>query len=271
MFEREQKIRAAIDAFLSDIDGNSQDCLSGLGPIRSFEKKLCELCGVRHAVLVNNATNGLLAIGLSLGLVNGSIIAPRISYGATYGPFELLGNQLLYATTGPDDLIEPASVERLFKTEKKIGGVIGVDLNGHSHDMFALRKICDRFSVPYIADAAQSLGAFLHGHHASSKADAWVVSFGPGKTLCCGEGGAVLTNLDSIYENLIYFSQHPCRYRREFSLTNFTERQPFNGRIHPLAAVIGNVLIEELLSQRPMIAVPTKQRPLNFHSQPSNK
>ena len=93
-----------------------------------------------------------------------------------------------------------------------------------------------------VAGAAQggrssSLGAFDgDGKPASSLADVVIVSFGSGKAITAGEGGAVLTNDDGIHERLVTLCQHPERQRKEFGYHNAFA--PLAARMHPLAADI---------------------------------
>lgn len=75
-----------------------------------------------------------------------------------------------------------------------------------------------------------------------------VVSFTAGKTLFAGEGGAIVTDNQELYEKLVYVCQHPDRQRRDlgFGLEN---QFGLNGRIHPLAAVIANTTFESSLAE----------------------
>jgi dTDP-4-amino-4,6-dideoxygalactose transaminase len=212
--------------------------LEGGGAIARLEEKLRNYYGVPHCLLVNSATNGLLSLALALPIVESEIITTPRSYGATWAPFELLQNRMVYATTiRGNGNIAPTSVAKLINPNTR--AILAVDWLGQPHDMFALRALCDRYGLLYLADASSSFGAVRKGRPASSLADAWVISLGPRKPLPCGEGGAILTRNESLYKKLVYLTQHPDRYRREFSLTEYTDRQPLNARIHPLAAVIG--------------------------------
>jgi len=77
----------------------------------------------------------------------------------------------------------------------------------------------------------------------------WRTGCGPNaKTLCAGEGGAVLTNRRDIYEKLIWWTQHPHRQRRELALALDNEFA-LNGRLNPLAAALANCRFEAALAQ----------------------
>lgn len=86
------------------------------------------------------------------------------------------------------------------------------------------------------------------GKPESHLADALVVSFTAGKTLCAGEGGAVLTNRRDIYEKLVWWTQHPHRQHRDLALSLDNEFA-LNGRINPLAAGMASCRFETALTQ----------------------
>jgi dTDP-4-amino-4,6-dideoxygalactose transaminase len=110
-----------------------------------------------------------------------------------------------------------------------------------------LRKLADEFGLWYIADCAQSFGARREGLPSSRLADALVISFTTGKTIFAGEGGAILTNNQKIYELLLWFTQHPYRQKRELGLSLSNEFS-CNARIHPLSAVWANATLDSSLA-----------------------
>jgi perosamine synthetase len=125
--------------------------------------------------------------------------------------------------------------------------LLSTDFNGVPADMFGLRQVADEFGLWLIADAAQSFGARLDGQAASSTADVVVTSLTCGKPLFAGEGAVILTRHSEVYERLLWYTQHPCRQRRELGLHLFNEFA-MNFRIHPLAAVWANAIFDITLS-----------------------
>lgn len=238
-------LEAAFSRWLDQLcnePGACRDHLRGLGAVGRFEEKLRRLYGKRHCLLVSSATTGLLSSAWCFGIVNSEVVVPPTSYGATYATLEFLENNLVFAEADLDGNMAPSSVERLLTPQTK--AVVASDWNGRPHDMFSLRTICNRSGVIYLADASQSYGNTRNGLPASSLADALILSFGPGKGLFCGEGGAILTSDDNLYERLVATIQHPERYGREFNLDLQTDMQFLNGRIHPVAAIMGDVLTD---------------------------
>lgn len=218
---------------------------SGGGAVAALEEKLRRHYGIKYAVCVSNATTGLLAIGLALGLRGKRFVTTPYTFGASLAGMLLLGNEPDFADVDPTTLtLSTEDVKH--RITRSTAAVLAVDADGNPNDMQGLRRVADEHGIWYIADAAQSLGARRNGLPASSLADALVVSFTCGKTVFAGEGGAVLTNNKDIYERLIWHSQHPDRQRLQLGL-EATNEFGLNARIHPLAAIWANAVFEDAL------------------------
>ena len=86
-------------------------------------------------------------------------------------------------------------VEKVISKEgKKITAVIAVHALGHPADMYKLRKICDKFNVLVIEDAAAAIGSKYYGKSVGQFGDLGVFSFNGNKTLTAGAGGMIVTN-----------------------------------------------------------------------------
>jgi len=219
--------------------------LAGAGPVADLEARLCQYYGMRYALCVSNATTGLLAVALALNLRRAEFITTPYTYGASLAGWLVLGNCPVFGDIDPQTLtLAPEAIPRCITPRTK--AILAVDIFGNPADMRGLRRVADEHELWYIADAAQSLGSRRNGAPASSLADALVVSFTIGKTLCVGEGGAILTNHAALYEKLVWYTQHPARQRRDLGL-GLDNEFALNGRIHPLAAAWAAARFEESL------------------------
>lgn len=91
------------------------------------------------------------------------------------------------ATLSPD--LE--SVESVMR--RGVDAIVVAHLFGYPADVAAVRALAVRDGVTIIEDAAQGAGATLHGRRLGSLGDLSILSFGRGKGLCAGGGGALLT------------------------------------------------------------------------------
>ncbi len=227
--------------------GLAEQHLAGAGAVFQLENKLKHHYNKKYALCVSNATTGLFAIALALNIRKKEFITTPYTYGASLAGFLLLENRLIFAEVDAQTLtLEPESVRQ--KITPQTRAILGVDIYGHPCDHAALRQIADEYELWYIADAAQSLGAYRGGIPASALADALVVSFTVGKSVFAGEGGAILTDNEELYQKLVWLTQHPYRQKRDIGLF-LTNEFALNGRIHPLAAVIANTSFEDSLQQ----------------------
>lgn len=212
--------------------------LSGSGAVATLEAKLCEWSGKSYALCVANATIGLWAIARALDLEGAEFVTTPYTYGASLAGWLLLQNRPIFAGVDSNTLtLDPMAVRQAITPQTR--AILAVDILGNPCDSAALRAIAAAYGLWYIADGAQSLGARRGGRPASVEADAIVVSFTVGKTVCAGEGGAILTDNADLYERLVWWTQHPDRQRRDLGL-GLVNELGLNARIHPLAAVVAN-------------------------------
>lgn len=76
--------------------------------------------------------------------------------------------------------------------ERGVDAIVVAHLYGYPADMRELGRIAARAGVPLIEDAAQAAGGTLHGRPIGTFGDLVVLSFGRGKGLTGGNGGALL-------------------------------------------------------------------------------
>jgi len=173
-----------------------------------FERHLAEYLGVRHAIGVGNATDGLVFAWRAAGLAPGDeVIFPSHTMVASPASVVHAGGVPVPVDCGPDHLIDPKVIEKAIT--KRTKAIMPVQLNGRTADMDAIQAICDRHGLFIIEDSAQALGSKFKGRFAGTFGRAGVYSFYPAKILgCFGDGGAVVTNDDAIAERILLLRDH---------------------------------------------------------------
>lgn len=246
MFSSYKNIRREISDYLNS-DKRINDHLIGCGAVAELEHKIAKLYGATHVVCTSSGTAALLATALAIGLKDSQFITPPLAYGASLASWLMLGNRPVFVDVDPQTLtLDPLRVAEKITPETK--AILAIDTFGTPCDSAALRKVADEFGIFYASDSCQALGATRGGSPASHDADAIAISFTVGKTISCGEGGAVITNDSKLYGLLLRFSQHPLRQKREIGLREFNEFA-FNARIHPLGAIWANAAFEGSLTE----------------------
>lgn len=72
--------------------------------------------------------------------------------------------------------------------------MVASHLHGQLQDIRTMRAWCEQHGLVLIEDACQAIGASLEGRAVGSLSHASIMSFGGGKVLSCGRGGALLTS-----------------------------------------------------------------------------
>jgi len=133
------------------------------------------------------------------------VFVPSFTFVASAEVAPLVGASPVFVDVLPDTYnMDPASLEAAIEAVKKDGklkprAVIAVDLFGQPADYVAISAIAKRHGLKLVADQAQGFGCTLHGKQPLDWADVATASFFPAKPLgCYGDGGAVLTNDDSL-------------------------------------------------------------------------
>ena len=173
-----------------------------------FERNLAAYLGVKYALGVGNATDGLLLALRAAGIGPGDeVIFCSHTMVATAAAIHFAGATPVPVECGEDHLIDPEAVERAVTPRTR--AILPTQLNGRTADMQALGDIARKHDLAIVEDAAQALGSRFQGRAAGSFGVAGAISFFPAKTLgCLGDGGAVVTNDDDVYERVIQLRDH---------------------------------------------------------------
>ena len=179
------------------------------GPkIKKFEDALCSYVGCRHCVAVNSGTSALDIAVQALELPKGSeVITTPFTFVATSNAIIYNGLKPVFADICSDTFnIDPEDIRR--KITKDTKAIIYVDYAGQPCDIKAIRGIADEFDLYLIEDACHAIGAEYNGKKVGNFADLTIFSFHPVKHITTGEGGAVVTDDEALYERLLLLRSH---------------------------------------------------------------
>lgn len=167
---------------------------------RGFEQGLCAYTGARYCAAAPSGTLALFLALKGIGIGPGDeVIVPDLTMAASATAVMLAGGDVVFADIEPRTLcLDLDAVERHFSPRTR--AVMFVSLNGRSPaGLTAFITRCRARGVAVIEDAAQSLGSFHDGRHLGTLGDAGVLSFSSQKIVTTGQGGAVLTNDESVH------------------------------------------------------------------------
>ena len=169
---------------------------------KRFAEAYAAYCQTAYALPVLNGTISLELIFRALGIGYGDeVIVPPYTFSASVHSIALAGAMPVFADIDPETFtLDPVSVEQ--RVTPKTRAILGVHLGGRMFDADALSDIAARHGLYLIEDAAHAQGSEWKGHRAGSVGIAGSFSFQASKNICSGEGGAVTTNDQALYQKL---------------------------------------------------------------------
>lgn len=179
------------------------------GPkVTELEKKLCDLTGAKYAVVCSNGTAALHIAALAAGVTVGDeLITTPITFAASANCGLYCGATPVFADINPNTYnINPKSVQENITDKTK--AVVAVDFTGQAVELEPLLRMCHEKGIVLIEDGAHSIGTKYKDKMVGSIADMTTFSFHPVKTVTGGEGGAVLTNSEELYQKLVLYRAH---------------------------------------------------------------
>ena len=205
---QQELIRSEIDKGISDVLESGQYIL---GPqVKSFEKELASFGSAKYAVGCANGTDAISLPLMAWGIGPGdAVFCPSFTYCATAEVIALLGATPIFVDIDRNTYNMCAESLKQAINEVKSNGilipraVITVDLFGQASDYEKISPIVRENKLHFISDSAQGFGTTLKGKHPLAWSDVQTTSFFPAKPLgCYGDGGAILTNNDEMFDVL---------------------------------------------------------------------
>lgn len=226
------------------------------GPaVERFEQKICEITGAKYCVSVSNATAGLHIAVIALGLGEGDegITTPN-TFLASSNCMVYNKVKPVFADINPVSYnIDPAEIEKHISAKTKL--LIPVHFAGLPCEMEKISSIAKKHHLHVIEDAAHAIGSqYADGSYVGNckYSDMTVFSFHPVKTITTGEGGAVTTNDEMLYQKLLMLRSHGTTKDEKLLIKNpgswYYEMQSlgFNYRMTDMQAALGCSQLEKL-------------------------
>lgn len=193
------------------LDVLSSDFLTQGPKVQEFEEAICEHTGAKYCIVVSNGTAALHLAALALEIKEGSEgISTPITFVASSNCLAYCGIKPVFADIDSETYnIDFEEIKK--RTNEKTKVIIAVDFAGQPAELEKIYPWAREKGIYVIEDAAHSLGSkFGDGSMVGSckYSDVTTFSFHPVKTITTGEGGAITTNDEEIYERLKLLRSH---------------------------------------------------------------
>jgi len=176
--------------------------------VRELESLLQDYLNVKNVVLINSGTSALLAALIAADVKFGDeVLLPSFTFVATANSILAAGAKPVFVDVNKYDYTIDVS-DLKAKITKKTRAIVPVHLYGHPSDMDEIAEVAGTKSISVIEDACQSLGSTYNNRQTGTFGIMGCFSFYASKVLTSGEGGAVVTNDDSIAEKLKMIRNH---------------------------------------------------------------
>ena len=172
--------------------------------VASFEKELAEMMDIQYAIATTSGTGSLLCCLAALGIGAGDeVIVPGYTFIASISSI-VLSNAIPVLAEVDDSLtIDPTKIEGLITPQTK--AIMPVHMLGNPCDMDPIMAIAKKHNLFVIEDCCQAFGARYKGKRVGSFGDIAAFSLNVFKTITAGDGGAVMTNDQRLYERAFGF------------------------------------------------------------------
>lgn len=206
--------------------------------LQELEKRLAEHLGVKHVICVANGSIALQVAYKALNL-EGEVVTTPFSFAATTSTLVWENLTPVFADIDVDSFnIDVAKIEALIT--EKTSAILPVHVFGNPCEVELIQSIADRRNLKVIYDAAHAFGVAFKGKSVLGYGNASTVSFHATKLFHTIEGGAIVTDDDSLAEKI--------RLLINFGITGplTIESIGTNAKMNEFEAAMGLCVLDEI-------------------------
>jgi perosamine synthetase len=201
--------------------------------VDKFELLMASIAQTNKAVAVVNGTAALqVALRLAGVKSNTEVITQALTFVATANAIAYNNAHPIFLDVDLDTMgLSPVAVQNFLEefgelredgcynksTQRKITACVPMHTFGFPVHLDELMEVCNKWQIPIVEDAAESLGSTYKNKHTGSFGQLGVFSFNGNKIVTCGGGGAIVTNDTKLGEKGKYLTTtakipHPYEY-----------------------------------------------------------
>ena len=234
-------LQAQYQDYKQEIDTEIHKVLDSSGYIggpqlTELSDTLAAYTGAKYCLPVSSGTDALVVALMAYDIGAGDeVITTPFTFIATAEVISFLGAKPVFVDIDETTYnIDPKQIEAAITANTK--AIMPVALYGQPADMDEINAIAKKHGIPVIEDACQSFGAEYKGKKSCNLSEIGCTSFFPSKPLgCYGDGGAVFTSDDALYEKMKSIANHGQGERYVHKYIGL------NGRLDAIQAAVLNV------------------------------
>lgn len=247
--EKEYLLNTIDSTFVSSVGEN----------VEHFEQKIASATNTGYAIATVNGTAALHIALLVAGVSNGDdVLTQSLTFVATCNAIRYCGADPVFIDIDQESLgMSPESLANYLdehvekrdgyawnrSTGRRVSACLPMHTFGHPVNIDLIIGICNRYHIPVIEDAAESLGSTWKTRHTGTFGRLGVLSFNGNKIITTGGGGMILTNDESLANE----ARHLTTTARVAHSWNYEHDQlGYNYRMPNLNAALGMAQLEQL-------------------------
>ncbi len=212
---------------------------------KSLETELAQRMGVAHCHLCSSGTAALSIAMAACGVGAGDeVIIPPFTFVASVEAVLMAGAVPVFADIDETLCLDPGAIAA--KITPRTKAVVPVHMCGAMAQIDEIKALCDKKGLVLLEDACQSIGATFQDKALGTFGSMGCFSFDPVKTITCGEGGAVITDDNTLYETAHAYADHGHDHIGDDRGAEDHPILGYNYRISELNAAVGLAQLRKL-------------------------
>jgi perosamine synthetase len=227
--------------------------------VGEFEQQIAAFTGARFAIATVNGTAALHIALLLAGVRAGDIVLSQaLTFIATCNAISYANAEPAFVDVDRDTLgMSPIALQAYLEQHievrngqaverasgRRVSACVPMHTFGLPCRIEAIVALCDRYGIPVVEDAAESLGSYCGTRHTGTVGMLGTLSFNGNKTITTGGGGMIICNDDKIAKRAKHLTTTAKRlHPYEF----FHDEVGYNYRMPNLNAALGCAQMERL-------------------------
>ena len=227
--------------------------------VDKFELDLALTTKSRRTIAVVNGTSALqIALKLAGVKKNDEVITQSLTFVATANAIKYNFAHPVFVDVDLDSMgLSPKAVENFLdefgeiredgcynkSSGRKISACMPMHTFGFPVHLDELIKVCKKWKIPIVEDAAESLGSEYKNIHTGNFGLVGAISFNGNKIITTGGGGAIITNSDLIADKAKHITTTA---KKPHKFEYFHDELGYNFRMPNLNAALGCAQLENL-------------------------
>ena len=205
--------------------------------VNKFEEELANYVGIKNAAALSARTAAIHMAFKALDIKKGDIVfCSDLTFSATANPI-IYQNATPVFIDSEDETwnMDPKALEKAFEKYPNPKAVIVVHLYGTPAKIEEIKEICDKYNVPLVEDAAESLGATYNRKQTGTFGKYGVYSFNGNKIITTSGGGMLVSDDDEKIAKVRFWSTQSREKARHYEHKEIG----YNYRMSNIVAGIG--------------------------------